>query len=170
MALDPCPYCNKTFDHDNAGARENHVNSCREDFEKFAGSEPAMRDNARGQQPGEAVPATVDESAGAVPALAGAAGGTEVGREIAKLRNAGPEEKAQLKGGLLQQLGQIVAGYGEEITAQELQEIERARGGGVAEQSEDWVECGVCDRAIQRVPATGTEFECPHCHAIIVAP
>lgn len=29
MALDPCPHCPKTFDHDNVGARNQHVQSCQ---------------------------------------------------------------------------------------------------------------------------------------------
>lgn len=31
MALDPCPYCGREFDHSNAGAREQHVQSCERD-------------------------------------------------------------------------------------------------------------------------------------------
>lgn len=28
MSLDPCPHCGKDFDHNNAGARQNHIDAC----------------------------------------------------------------------------------------------------------------------------------------------
>lgn len=193
MAQDPCPYCGKEFDHDNAGARQNHVDSCREEAEKFvkaatggagaaeaaagaaaaadaqAGGQIQPRQNARGQGGGGDVPATVEEAAAGVPAVTG--GGVEAGRQLAKLRNAEPEEEAQIKGTLIQQFGSLLTGYGEEYTQQELESIERARGGGTAQASDQWVECGICERSIQKVPVEpGQEFECPHCRGIIVAP
>lgn len=165
MPLDPCPYCGKQFDHQNAGARENHVEACRADAEKF--QQTAPNGGAQPQRQPQA-PARPQPRQGGLPAAAGEGDilevATEAGRQLAALQNASPEEKAQVEGRLGKAAARLVEGFFDQRTEERVAGIKRSEDyDGQPEVVKRYTTCESCGRQLEYIPEPGTEFDCKWC-------
>jgi hypothetical protein len=175
MALDPCPYCGKDFDHNNAGARTQHINSCKEEAEKYQqdtqqaqAAQPAQQPR---EQPAEAVPARQEDQpqqsqAPAMPTETEALQtGEVIGSTLVGAMGGSPEEKAETTETVSKMLGSAIASMGTSAAQQQKEGANRARNAeqGSLEKVEDYVDCPDCGTQITNLPEPGTEFGCPGC-------
>lgn len=176
MALDPCPHCGKEFDHNNAGARTQHVEACKEEAQKYhqAGGSTGAQSNAvphdpdpgpRTDPPSAAqsasesnrepqAPQTTDQRGrGRAPDTQDQIGreealmaGTSIGQLASGLSAQSPEEKAKSQSQVMTAIGGAIAEMGQRMAQDKLQGIDRAKNAD--------------DSAVERVEEYVT---CPEC-------
>ena len=181
MALDPCPHCNKEFDHDNAGARTQHINSCKKEAEKYTQNHPdtsdgsgntgEVRQPAQSAQTPQRADATQqdtqmvadDTTAEAVQT------GMQVGSMLSSMGAGTPEEKAESQGQLLTAVGSTVAQLGQQFTQKRKEDIDRAKNASQENVGvvEDYVDCPECGAQITDLPEPGSQFRCPGCDTLL---
>jgi predicted RNA-binding Zn-ribbon protein involved in translation (DUF1610 family) len=154
--LHPCPYCGKEFEHNNAGARSNHVDSCKEEND---GEPHAQQQNQQAQQPrqpqqqaqrggGQVDPDAPARQAerGEVPARRqqgqqqaqggeiqtmdqqqAMEAGMQVGTLLSGSASGDPGQQAQAKGKLLQTVAGAAAKMGQTIAQRGEQQHQRAQ-------------------------------------------
>jgi hypothetical protein len=168
-SLDPCPVCGEEFDHNNAGARTNHVRACREKKEKYSqggGREQPQQAQQAEQAEVEAIRPTEDQSQqqGELPANQTSTAGEGIGTGIASAldddapiqqRAEGVKEVASLAGGLL-------SGIMQHREQKEQRQKQRAKSANI-EKVEDKPQCGECGAVFSKIPETADRIQCPHC-------
>ena len=179
MALDPCPHCGKGFDHDNAGARTQHINSCKKEAEKYQQNTPdeSTAATVEDAQPAEAAqpPQRADASQQDTQMVAddttqeAVQTGMQVGSLLSNMGAGTPEEKAESQGQMLTAAGSALAQLGQQYTQKRQEDINRAKN---ADQSnvgkvEDYVDCPECSQQITDLPEPGSQFRCPGCGTLL---
>lgn len=181
MALDPCPHCGKEFDHNNAGARTQHTNSCKKEAEKYQQNQPEQSAGAATveEEPQAShsaqTPQRADQSQQDTQMVADDSTqeaiqtGMQVGSMLSSMGAGTPEEKAESQGQLLTAVGSTVAQLGQQFTQKRKEDIDRAKNAsqdnvGVVE---DYVDCPECDAQITDLPEPGSQFRCPGCRTLL---
>lgn len=178
MALDPCPYCSKEFDHNNAGARQNHINSCREDAEKYSG-EPSGGQQSEGQTVEMVVEDDSPQRGGAggggggVPARQEDVGLDDAGRAVGEgIRavqdtNRDPRERAEGLAAVGGTIMQLASGIFESVAESEKREeqAERERAKRADLEPDDGPTCVTdgCNHTFGRLPTDTHRVRCPEC-------
>jgi adenine-specific DNA methylase len=160
--LDPCPHCGRVFEHNNKGARANHVDSCDEKPEPTPETAepktPARREEPAGKPATEPTSQQDALQAGSTLAnmLVSGAGGS-------------PEERADATEQAATALGGLVASAGQQMAEQRRQGADRARGAkqDSIERVDDYVDCPECGAQITNLPEAGSEFDCPGCRTTL---
>lgn len=185
MALEPCPHCGREFDHDNAGARQNHVDSCEREKQKFQQSQGGQPQEAQAQppQPAQAPaqppqaqpqPQAGQQGGGNLPAIAeqqSAEVGMALGQSIVSpWMSDDPTEREIGKARGLKTLAGMMFSAAEEKEQKAQKGRQRAEqhAGQEIQPTEQLPICGVCEGQLPNMPESGT-FGCPHCGTVLQA-
>ena len=98
--LHPCPYCGKQFDHNNSGARANHVDSCKEENDGEPHAQTPKQPAPPQQQPQQ----QAQQGAGEVQRDAAAQQAEQRGQVPARQQQA--QGRGQAQGGDIQTMDQ----------------------------------------------------------------
>lgn len=171
MALDPCPHCGRTFDHDNAGARTNHVKSCGDTT-----SDSGTNASSNGDQTVEMV-VEDDGVSGANetrPARQDQVGLGDAGRTVGEGIRAvqdtsrNPTERAQGLAAAGGTIIQLASGIFEQVAAseqaEEQAERERAKNADL-EKDQTGPQCVTdgCSHNFGKLPVGENRVRCPQC-------
>jgi len=163
MALEPCPHCGKQFQHDNKGARAQHVNACDEAPEPATEAQP---ETAAEPEPPAPQDGRAEEAAPAPTTQTDALeAGSTLGQMLVSGTGGSPEERADATEKAATALGGLVASAGQRVADQRRQGANRARSANQdsIERVDEYVDCPECERQITELPEPGQEFACPGC-------
>ncbi len=171
MALEPCPHCGRAFDHDNVGARTNHVNACGETASQSSPStqnqeqqtvEMVVEDSPN-QQTQETRPARQDQ-------VGLSEAGQTVGEGIRAVQDTSrnPTERAQGLAAAGGTIIQLASGIFEQVAAsekaEEQAERERAKTADL-EKDHTGPQCVTdgCSHNFGKLPVGENRVRCPQC-------
>jgi hypothetical protein len=171
MALEPCPHCGRAFDHDNVGARTNHVNACGETASQ---SSPSTQNQEQ-----QTVEMVVEDSPNQqtqsqAPARPDQVGVETVGREMGEGIRAvqdtsrDPTERARglaaLGGGIVE-IGSAIFQHVAESENQEDEMEKRRAETADLEKDQTGPQCVTdgCSHNFGRLPVHENRVQCPQC-------
>jgi hypothetical protein len=171
MALEPCPHCGRAFDHDNVGARTNHVNACGETASQ---SSPSTQNQEQ-----QTVEMVVEDSPNQqtqsqAPARPDQVGVETVGREMGEGIRAvqdtsrDPTERARglaaLGGGIVEIGSAIFQHVAESENQEDEMEKQRAETADL-EKDQTGPQCVTdgCSHNFGRLPVHENRVQCPQC-------
>lgn len=150
--VDPCPHCGQTFDHNNEGARKNHIRACREEAEKYQQQQPDPP-QVQEAEPNGGLPASE-------PADAGEGIGAGIGSALdddapIEQRAEGMKQVASLAGGLF-------SGLMRHRDQKKKRQQQRAKQADL-EPVDDKPHCEECGATFSAIPETATRVQCSQC-------
>lgn len=173
MSLDPCPHCNRTFDHENKGARVNHINAC-DDGHSASSKSSHSTDTDSNNQTVEMVVENEPQSQSQAPARPDQVGVETVGREMGEGIRAvqdtsrDPTERARglaaLGGGIVEIGSAIFQHVAESENQEDEMEKQRAETADL-EKDQTGPQCVTdgCSHNFGRLPVHENRVQCPQC-------
>lgn len=163
MGLDPCPHCGRSFEHDNKGARKQHVMACERKKEQF--SQPQKTEVVEDPTPMQ----TTEQQSGQIVASEGGSVVEEAGAALTKAT--ADHADAETKAGAVRTL----AGAAADLFAGQLKAKEEMKDAGrrnaqkaELDRVEEFPTCETedCNEVFNDIPPGATEYVCDGCGAV----